>query len=124
MMSGRANIRRSSNHRATLQSGYCLIGILSYRVTVSRATINQTKVRSSFSPSGHCPVGLIHVGTVSSGKCLSGWCTVGLLCRNHFLSINAIILNLSIILSFTKFKLHQSSVRYKKPSKKSSMKEF
>ena len=38
-MSGRANLRRATDHGATVQSGYCPIGLLTCRVTVSWATI-------------------------------------------------------------------------------------
>ena len=47
VMSGRTNVRR-----ATVRSGYCLIGLRSCWVTVSRATIPRDNVRSGSCPSG------------------------------------------------------------------------
>ena len=62
-MSGRANLRRATDHRATVRSGYCPIGLLSCRVNLSWATITRANVRS-----GYCLVGLLSGGDVSSGN--------------------------------------------------------
>ena len=70
-MSGRANLRQATGHRATARSGYCPMGLLSCRVTVSWATIPRTNVQSGCCPSGYCPIRLLSVGDVSSGKCTS-----------------------------------------------------
>ena len=66
-MSGRANPRRATDHGATVQSGYYLIGLLSCRVTVSWATILELM-------SGRAAV---RRDTVLSGYCLSGMCPHG-----------------------------------------------
>ena len=51
-----ANVCRATNHRATVQSSYCPIGLLSCRVTVSRTTIPPANVQSGFCPLGDYPV--------------------------------------------------------------------
>ena len=43
-MSGRANLRRTTDHWATVRSGYCPIGLLSCRITVSWFTISRATV--------------------------------------------------------------------------------
>ena len=69
-MSGQANVRRAASHWATVQWGYCPIGLLSCRVTVSRATtleVTPSRAVVHWAMFGR----LLSVGVVFSGRCLS-----------------------------------------------------
>ena len=77
-MSGRCNLCRDTDHRATVRSGYGPTVLLSCWVTVSWITIPRANVRLGCCPSGYYPVVLQDC----QATVLSGMCPGGSVCRD------------------------------------------
>ena len=76
-MSGRANVCQATDHRATVRLGYCPIGLLSCRVTVSRLLslgpmLGRAVVRRATVLLGYCLSGLCPRVSVRRANVLSG----------------------------------------------------
>ena len=86
-MSGRANHRRATDDCATVRSGYCPIGLLSCRVTVSRAIILRAALRRANVLSGYCLSRMCPQGSVLRDSVRSGYCLRILKTINYFREI-------------------------------------